>query len=144
MRWTRVLAFCAALLCPLSGAAAQGTGTVSGTVVDDATGRPVPNMVVTVTGTARRAATDAAGRFSLPDVPAGQRVVNASRLDYSGTATVTVATGGTATVQIRARATSVQLQDVVAIGYGTQRRRDLTGAVGSVNTEALRTTPVAS
>jgi TonB-linked SusC/RagA family outer membrane protein len=144
MRWTRVLALCSALLCPLAGAHAQGTGTVTGTVVDDASGRPVASVVVTVTGATQRATTDAAGRFTLTEVAPGQRVVTATRLDHTGSQTVAVAAGQTATVQIRMRATSVQLQDVVAIGYGTQRRRDVTGAVGSVNTESLRNTPIAS
>ncbi|HEV7588149.1 MAG TPA: hypothetical protein VGO40_08440 [Longimicrobium sp.] len=43
MRWRRVLALCAALLCPLAGARAQGgTGTVAGTALDDQTGRRLP------------------------------------------------------------------------------------------------------
>ena len=145
MRWTRVLALCAALLCPLAGAHAQGgTGTVAGTVLDEQTGRPLSDVVVTVNGTARRAVTDAAGRFTLTQVPAGPRTVNASRPGYSGTAAVTVAAGQEATVTLRLRPAGVQLQGVVAVGYGTLRRRDVTGAVSSVNTEALRNTPVAS
>ncbi|HEU4556637.1 MAG TPA: TonB-dependent receptor [Longimicrobium sp.] len=143
MRWTRVLALCAALLCPVA-AHAQGTGTVTGTVLDDQTGRPLSDVVITVNGTARRAVTDAAGRFNLTAVPVGARTVSASRPGYTGTANVTVAAGQGADVTIRMRAGGVQLQGVVAVGYGTLRRRDVTGAVSSVSTEALRNTPVAS
>ena len=145
MRWTRVLALCAALLCPLAGARAQGgTGTVAGTAVDAQNGRPLSDVVITVTGSPRRTVTDAAGRFTLPGIPAGARTVSASRPGYEGAAPVTVAAGQTATVTITVRAVSVQMQGVVAVGYGTLRRRDVTGSVSSVNTEALRTTPVAS
>jgi len=145
MRWTHVIAVCAALLCPLAGARAQGgTGTVAGTVLDDANGRPLADAVVSVNGTSRRAVTDAAGRFSITQVPAGARTVSATRPGYNGSAAVTVAEGATATVTIRARAGGVALQGVVAVGYGTQRRRDVTGAVSSVNTETLRSTPVSS
>jgi len=145
MRWTHVIAVCATLLCPLVGVRAQGgTGTVAGTVLDDANGRPLPDAVVSVNGTSRRAVTDAAGRFSITQVPAGARTVSATRPGYNGSAAVTVAEGATATVTIRARAGGVALQGVVAVGYGTQRRRDVTGAVSSVNTETLRSTPVSS
>ncbi|HEX9936249.1 MAG TPA: carboxypeptidase regulatory-like domain-containing protein, partial [Longimicrobium sp.] len=144
MRWTRVLALCAALLCPLAAHAQGGTGTVAGTVLDDQTGRPLSDVVITVNGTARRAVTDAAGRFTLTAVPTGARTVTASRPGYTGTANVSVAAGQQADVTIRMRAGGVALQGVVAVGYGTVRRRDVTGAVSSVNTEALRNTPVAS
>jgi TonB-linked SusC/RagA family outer membrane protein len=144
MRWTRVLALCAALLCPPAAHAQGGTGTVAGTVLDDQTGRPLSDVVITVNGTTRRAVTDAAGRFTLTAVPTGARTVTASRPGYTGTASVSVAAGQQADVTIRMRAGGVALQGVVAVGYGTVRRRDVTGAVSSVNTEALRNTPVAS
>jgi TonB-linked SusC/RagA family outer membrane protein len=145
MRWTRVLALCAALLCPLAGARAQGgTGTIAGTAVDAQTGRPLSDVVITVTGSGRRAVTDVNGRFTLAGIPAGARTVSASRPGYAGEAAVTVAAGQTANVTIQVRASSVQMEGVVAVGYGTLRRRDVTGSVSSVNTEALRTTPVAS
>ncbi|HEV7588148.1 MAG TPA: TonB-dependent receptor plug domain-containing protein [Longimicrobium sp.] len=101
-------------------------------------------MVVTISGATRRAVTDASGRFSIPGVPTGARTVSASRPGYAGTAGVTVAAGQTAEVTIRVRASSVQPQGVVAVGYGTLRRRDVTGAVSSVNTELLQRTPVTS
>ena len=145
MRWTRVLALCAALLCPLAGAHAQGgTGTVAGTVLDAQSARPLSDVVVTITGTARRAVTDAAGRFSITQVPAGARTVSASRPGYTGSATVTVTAGATADVTLRMRAADVRLQGVVAVGYGSVRRRDVTGAVSSVSTESLQRAPIAS
>jgi TonB-linked SusC/RagA family outer membrane protein len=145
MRWTPVLALCAALLCPLAGARAQGaTGTVAGTVLEDPSGRPLADAIVSVNGTPRRTVTDAAGRFRLTGVPTGARVVSASRPGYAGQVNVTVAEGATADVTLHVRASSVQLQGVVAVGYGTQRRRDVTGSVASINTEALERTPVAS
>jgi TonB-dependent starch-binding outer membrane protein SusC len=145
MRWTRALALLAALLLPPGLAAAQGTGGVSGTVVDAQTTRPLEGVAVTVAGTDRRAVTGADGRFTIPAVPAGARTVRASRPGYAASEqAVSVAAGQTAALTFRLAAQAVALESIVAVGYGEQRRRDVTGAVSSVNTEALERAPVAS
>ncbi|HEX2077118.1 MAG TPA: TonB-dependent receptor [Longimicrobium sp.] len=143
MRWTLVLtALCAALFAP---ALAAQTGTVQGTVVDAQSMQPLADAQVTVAGTSLRAVTRADGRFSLAGVPAGSRTVRATRIGYAAAErTVTVAAGEAATVNLSMAAQAVLLQDVVVVGYGEQQRRDVTGAVGTVNTEALEDAPVQS
>ncbi|HEX8694811.1 MAG TPA: TonB-dependent receptor [Longimicrobium sp.] len=146
MSWTRILTLVGALLLPVSAALAQGgTGTVSGTVVDAQTARPLADVAVTVVGTQRSTVTSAEGRYTLTQVPAGAHTVRASRPGYApADQAVTVAAGQTATASFRLQTSAVQLQEVVAVGYGQQRRRDITGAVSSVNTQALENAPVQS
>lgn len=144
MRWTRVLALCIALAAAPLAAAAQ-TGTVAGTVVDAQTSQPLADVQVSVAGTSARAVTRADGRFSLPGVPAGSRTVRATRIGYStGEQTVAVTGGQTANVTLTLRTSALLLEDVVVVGYGEQRRRDVTGAVSTVNTSALENAPVQS
>jgi len=145
MRWLRAVAVSALLLVPPRLAAQGGTGTVSGTVVDAQGARPLSEVAVSVAGTDRRTVSGADGRFTLTNVPAGTRTIRASRPGYAAAEqTVTVAAGATATVTLRIGQSAVALGEIVAIGYGEQERRNVTGAVSSVSTETLERTPVAS
>jgi TonB-linked SusC/RagA family outer membrane protein len=143
MRWTVVLmALCTALFAP--GLQAQ-TGTVSGTVVDEATSAPLADALVVVAGTEIRAVTRADGRFTLTGVPQGGRTLRATRIGYAaGEQAVAVVAGQTANVRIGLRGQAVLLQDVVVVGYGEQERRNVTGAVASVSMDALEDAPVQS
>jgi TonB-linked SusC/RagA family outer membrane protein len=142
MRWNVVLlALCTALFAPALHAQ---TGTVSGTVVDEQTQQPLADATVQVVGTEIRAVTRADGRYSL-SVPAGQRTVRATRIGYGqAERTVAVSAGQTTTLNLLIRSQAVLLQDVVVVGYGEQERRNVTGAVTSVNTDALEDAPVQS
>jgi TonB-linked SusC/RagA family outer membrane protein len=141
----------AALLCLLglallpARAQAQSTGRITGTVTDAGTGQPLAAASVSVAGTTLRVTTDAQGRYTLGSVPAGSRSVTAARLGYgTGQRTVTVAAGGTATADFALSASVLQLDQLVVVGYGEQERRDVTGAVATVNVGALEDAPVQS
>jgi TonB-linked SusC/RagA family outer membrane protein len=141
MRWISVLVL-ALLLVPQT-IHAQATGTVSG-VVTGTGGRPLAGANVSVAGTTRGSQTSADGRFSITGVPAGSRTVRASFAGYTeATRTVTVAAGQTATMNVTLTAQAVQLEGVVATGYATQRRQDVTGAVVGVAKENIASLPVA-
>jgi TonB-dependent starch-binding outer membrane protein SusC len=145
MRWLRAVAVSAVLLVPAQAAAQAGAGTVTGTVVDAQGARPLSDVSVSVAGTDRRTVTGADGRFTLTQVPAGTRTVRATRLGYAAAEqAVTVAEGAIATVSLRLAQSAVALGEIVAIGYGEQERRNVTGAVSSISTEVLERTPVAS
>jgi TonB-dependent starch-binding outer membrane protein SusC len=145
MRWkATLLCMLAAALLP-AGAHAQATGRITGTVTEGASSRPLPGVAVTVQGTQLRAVTDPQGRYTIAGVAAGTRTLSASTLGFgTATRTVTVAAGETATADITLASQAIGLEEVVAVGYGTQRRRDLTGAVASVNTQVLERTPITS
>jgi TonB-linked SusC/RagA family outer membrane protein len=134
MRWISVCVLALLLVAPQKSFA-QATGTITGTVTGSR-GAPLAGAAVAVTGTTRGSTTDAQGRFSITAVPAGARTVRATFAGYGeGTRPVTVAAGQTATVTIALSAQAIQLEEVVAIGYGTARRKDLTGSVASVGSD---------
>jgi TonB-linked SusC/RagA family outer membrane protein len=140
-RWALLLALA---LLPAGTAAAQSTGQVTG-VVTDAAGAPVAGAAVAVQGTTRGDETGADGRFTITQVPAGAQQVRVSKIGFSEqTKSVTVAAGQTAAVSFQLSAAVVQLEQVVAVGYGTARKQDVTGAVASVNAEAIKEIPTPS
>ena len=129
-------------LCSATQASAQATGRVSGSVTD-ASGAPLAGVAITSEGLGTLS--DQNGRYTLDNVPAGAHQVRASRLGYAeSTLPVTVAAGQTATINFRLTASAVELEGVVAVGYGTQQRRDVTGAVASVEAEELSQIPTPS
>ena len=102
----------------------QQNGVVRGTVTD-VNGEPVIGATVTQKGTNNRAATDLDGRFTLPNA-AGKTLV----ITYVGYKTVEVtATNG---IKITLREDNNVLEQVVVVGYGTQKKATLTGAVSMV------------
>jgi TonB-linked SusC/RagA family outer membrane protein len=114
-------------------------------VVTDAAGAPVAGAAVAVQGTTRGDETGADGRFTITQVPAGAQQVRVSKIGFAEqTKSVTVAAGQTAAVSFQLSAAVVQLEQVVAVGYGTARKQDVTGAVASVNSEAIKEIPTPS
>lgn len=103
--------------------------SISGTVTDD-TGAPLPGASVVEKGTSNGTTTDFDGNFSLRVGSGGVLVVS-----YIGFSAQEVAVGSSNTLIIQLQPDVMQLEDVVVIGYGTQRRSDVTGSIGSVNVE---------
>ncbi len=137
-----LLALCGCLL----GAAqlsAQATGTVSGRVVEGTAREPLAGAAVRVGQRSTVSGED--GRFTLTGVPAGAQTVTATRIGY-GTVSrqVTVAAGQTATVELAMSSSALLLDEVVAIGYGTEEQRDVTGKVDVVTPEDFNTGRVVS
>ncbi|MBW3630805.1 MAG: TonB-dependent receptor plug domain-containing protein, partial [Gemmatimonadetes bacterium] len=115
---------------------AQATGTISGTVTDRS-GAPVQGAAVAVGN--RGDVTAADGRYSIEGVPVGSRTVRATKLGFTeATRVVTVAAGSAVNANLQLTTAAVAVEGVVAVGYGTQRRQDVTGAVASVQTEEIR------
>jgi TonB-dependent starch-binding outer membrane protein SusC len=142
MRWISVLLLSLLVVVPQTSHA-QATGTVTG-VVTGTGGRPLTGASVAVAGTTRGDQTDAQGRFEITAVPAGSRTIRATFAGYGEQSrTVTVAAGQTATVNIALTAQALALEGVVATGYATQRRQDVTGAVVGVQQENIASLPVA-
>lgn len=144
MRWTRVLMLVGGLLLPAVGAVAQ-TGQITGRVTDATTAAPLAGATVNVVGTEQRAVTGPNGNYTISGVAPGARTVTATMIGYGpGNAAVTVTAGQAATANFTLSAQALALEEIVAVGYGTQRRRDITGAVASVNMEAVENKPVTS
>lgn len=142
----RLAIFCLiTLLIPSTGAWAQSTGQIVGSVTS-MTGAPLAGAAVNVRGTTRSAMTDADGTYTITAVPAGTHQVRVTRIGYGEeTRRVTVAAGEMSTVDFQLAAGAVQLEGVtVNVGYGTEQREKLTGAVAVVGTEELTERPVAN
>ena len=145
MRWARVTAVAIGLLCSAGAASAQApVGRVGGQVTEAGTSSPLPSVSVIVVGTQRGVLTSGDGRYVLA-VPAGTYTVRAMALGYANEEMqVQVAAGQTATADFRMTAQAIQLNEVVAIGYGSTRKKDLTGSVATVDMDAVSKASIAT
>ena len=116
---------------------AQGL-SVSGRITNQANGEPLTGATVTVKGTKNATVTDATGNFHIQVPRAGSILV----VTYTGMTeqevTVTSATTSLA-VQLEPRANS--LNEVVVVGYGTQKRATVSGSISSVKAKDLENVP---
>lgn len=113
--------------------------TIKGNV-KDSNGEPVIGATVLEKGTKNNATvTDIDGNFSIKLT--GN---NPLQISYIGMKTKTVETAGKSTINVKLEDETTNLEDLVVIGYGSVRRKDLTGSVATVNSEALAAVPVAS
>jgi TonB-linked SusC/RagA family outer membrane protein len=129
--------FLTALLLALWGfAMAQQDITVKGHI-QDSKGNALPGVSIKIKGTARGTATQADGNFTIQAAP------NAVlELSYVGFQTREVDVNGRTQIAITMDDAKTDLGEVVVIGYGTQRKRDVTTAVASVNTKDLQERPI--
>ncbi len=130
-----------AALCLVSLSAAAQTKNVSGIVTDVTRGEPLVGASVVIKGTTTSATTDIDGKYTL-NVAEGATLV----VSYIGMLPKEVTVTGDE-VNVALEDDAVQLEEVVMIGYGAVKKRDLTGAVGAVTSEqitSLGTTSVMS
>ncbi|WP_460617048.1 SusC/RagA family TonB-linked outer membrane protein [Hymenobacter ruber] len=130
------LAHPAARLAPWAGAEMLAGGTITGRVVD-AKGEGIPGVTVIVEGTTLGSSTDAAGTYSIANVPAGPHTLVYSSIGLNSVRVPVTVTEGQ-TTQLAATALSenaTALSEAVVVGYGTTRRQDVTGAVTTVTTK---------
>lgn len=118
----------------------QATGQISGTVLS-LEGAPLSGASVSADGSG--ALTDTEGRYVIQGVRPGSYTVRASLIGYGqATTQVAVVAGQAATANFRLTPSAVELEGVVAVGYGTARSEDVTGAVAMVQAESLQDLPV--
>lgn len=117
----------------------QQNRTVSGTVTDDS-GEPVVGVTVHVKGTTAGTITGLDGTYTL-DIPGGTQVLVFS---FIGMQTQEVTVGSQSTVNVTLASGVVDLDEVVAVGYGTQQRGSITGAISSVTADDIQELPVSS
>ena len=114
--------------------------TISGKVTYATDGEGIPGVSVIEKGTSNGTITDVDGNYSL------QVSADATHLVYSfvGLKTVEREIGDRNTIDVEMEEDIIGLEEVVAIGYGTIKKSDLTGSVGSVKVEEIQKTPVTS
>lgn len=111
--------------------------TVKGTVLDE-NGEPLIGVSIVVKGTSTGTITDFDGKFSI-DLPAGSKELLISYIGYKDQ-TITIT--GNAPLNVKMVPDTQALDEVVVIGYGTVKKRDLTGAVTSVKSGDITVSPV--
>lgn len=132
-------------LAPQAVHAQAGAGTVIGQATDAATARPLAGATVTVEGTTVGSITDANGRFILVNVPAGQRTLEARMIGFgSASQAINITANQSVTVDFRLQPEALLLEGIVAVGYGTQSRRDVVGSIASVQAEQIREIPTSN
>ncbi len=120
---------------PVSASSAQ-TATCSGVVVDE-TGEPMMGATVRVDGTSNATATNIDGEFTLSGVRVGSKIT----VSYVGYNPHTVIWDGKA-LSISMEPNTNSLDEVVVVGFGTQKKVNLTGAVSTVSAKEIAARPV--
>lgn len=129
----------ALLMLAVSVTALAQTLTVHGTVVDP-DGEPVIGGTVLVSGTNKATATDIDGKYSLAGVPSDGKL----EFRYVGFQNLTENVAGRSEINVTMKQDSQLLDEVVVVGYGVQKKSDVTGAMTNVSAKELNTRPVSN
>jgi len=113
--------------------------TVIGKVLDDK-GLGIPGVTIAIKGKKVGVATDMDGHYKIDKVPASAVLV----FSYVGMVTQEVSVNGKMILNVTLKEASNDLNEVVVIGYGTSKRKDLTGSVASISMEDLKDIPATS
>lgn len=119
------------LLCVLSMHVlfAQGN-SFSGSVTDDK-GEPLPGVSITIKGTTTGVVSDPQGKFSI-NVPNDDAVL---QFTYTGFQPTELKAGGNNNAKVQLSPSAGQLNDIIVVGYGTQKKKEITAAVTSISSE---------
>jgi len=115
---------------------AQQQKTVTGKV-DDTTGAPLPGVSVVIKGTTNGTITDSNGKYTLANIP------NSAVLQFTfvGMKAQEIAIGSRTVINVTLVEESIGIEEVVAVGYGVQRKESVTGSVASMGGDKLRDVP---
>lgn len=115
----------------------QNQVTVRGTVKDISTGQPLAGVTVSIKGTNQATTTDENGNYSLEGVPGSATLVFTS----VGLEKKEVSVSNQSTINVDLSPTSDNIDEVVVVGYGTQKKETVTGAVSAVKGDELKKSP---
>lgn len=135
MKKTVVLIFILCLMVQLTMAQMR---SVSGVVRDKATNESIPGVSVVEKGTTNGTITNLDGRYVL-SVNEGATL----QISYIGMTTQEIKVGSSSTINVSLESSTEQINEVVIVGYGQQKKANLTGAVASVDTKVLEARPIA-
>jgi TonB-linked SusC/RagA family outer membrane protein len=114
--------------------------TINGTITSAVDGLAIPGVSVIIKGTSIGTITDAAGNFKLP-VPTEATTL---RISFIGMKSMEVKIGGQKQINLIMEPENTQVDEVVVVGYGTQKKISITGAIASVESEFLVKSPNAA
>ena len=110
--------------------------TVSGKVTDS-NGQSLPGVTVVIKGTTQGTVTNADGNYSFANLPVDAIL----QFSFVGMKTQEVIVGSQTTIDITLQEEMIGMEEVVVVGYGTQKKSDITGSVASVGKERLELVP---
>jgi TonB-linked SusC/RagA family outer membrane protein len=113
-------------------AGSQQQKSISGKVTDSS-GGSLPGVSVVIKGTTNGTITDANGNYSISNVSAQAAI----QFSFIGMKMQEIVVGGKATINVTLAEETVGIEEVVAVGYGTQKKVNLTGAIASVSSKEL-------
>lgn len=128
-----------AIILACASASAQ-TRTITGTVTDSATKSPVPGATVIVNDTTVGTSTDVRGTYTL-SVPANAKSITVSCLGYADASSEI---GDRTVMDFVISEENKKIDDVVVVGYATQKKVNVTGAVATIDSKAFDSRPIVS
>ncbi len=134
----QIMAICLVFLLPVHGAFAQRT--VEGTVIDASDGSPLIGASVLIKGTTKGTITDLDGKYSI-EVQSND---DALLFKYVGYLPKEITVGDKSTIDVELEEDVKQLDEIIVVGYGVQKKEDLTGAVSVVSSEDIQKTNASS
>ena len=112
--------------------------TISGKVTDTR-GLPLPGVTVLVKGTTQGTVTDFDGNYSLTNIPVGATL----QFSFVGMKSQEMVVGNQTNINVVLQEETIGIEEVIAVGYGTQKKRDIIGSVASISSEDIsKTAPV--
>lgn len=133
---TLIFFVCCLLMSPFALLAQEVTAT--GKVTDKSDGKPLPGVTVTLQGTTKATLTDASGNFRIAVPSVGSKLIISQLGMVSQTITIT----NSSSVNIALETDVTALGEVVVVGYGTQKKSNVTGSISSVKAKDLETMPI--
>jgi TonB-dependent starch-binding outer membrane protein SusC len=118
---------------------AHAQNTLRGKVTDDV-GDPLPGVNILIKGTATGVTTDGSGEYTI-EIPSPGSVLVFSFIGFS---TVEQTVTNQTTLDVSLKPSISTLGEIVVVGYGTQKKSDVTGSLVQVNSQALQEVPVAN
>ena len=111
--------------------------TIKGVVTDSA-GSPLPGASVIVEGTTNSASTDIDGKYTLTGVSSTDKIM----YSFIGTTTQTISVGNQTTINVTLAESAKDLENVVIVAYGSQKRTKVTGAISTVSARDIAAVPI--
>ncbi len=124
------------ILTPVGEPAVQQSHKVSGKI-SDSSGSPLPGVSVVIKGTSNGTISDVDGNYSILDVPENATLM----FSFVGMKSKEIVVEGKAAINVTLEEETIGIDEVVAIGYGTQRKEAITGSVASVKGDVMREVP---
>jgi TonB-linked SusC/RagA family outer membrane protein len=118
------------VLTPVTEMSVQQQNSVSGKVTDNGN-QPLPGVTVLLKGTANGTVTNANGNYSLSNIPENATL----QFSFVGMKTQEIIVGTQTTINVMMEEETIGLEEVIAVGYGTTRKKDVTGAVAVVTSK---------